>query len=190
MVDSTPPWVELKSTGITRGRPPQSVLFFEVVLRNHADGDRWFLLPARLPLSVMPPAGGVTGVETFSLGGSGDAMLARFFGTGGFQTLMLPAASRVRCVDFGISLWEMSPSDEVFVEVVIAREVTIGGDPIQDWVGRDFRSDPGADVSGSIRQRLVSRDVPDHTEVPVVVDEERRFRVNVPLINREQASAR
>jgi hypothetical protein len=109
-------------------------LYFDAVLRNDRAKPRWFLLPNSLGPGTPSIAtkGGVDGVEVFAPHGNGRVIIGHFFGTGGFQAILLPAHGDVRLRLFPISFWGALP-DHLEIEVVIARRLTIGGEKAEAW---------------------------------------------------------
>lgn len=174
--------VEMRYVGVTPGKPPLASLLFDITLRNSAAAPRWFLLPAELTLTAKTPTGGVDGVEVFSLSGQGRVVLGRFQGSAACQALLLPAGAVVTIHRFSIQFWEEDqPKAPVPVEVVIARELTVGGEPATAWFGESPTSDTQAEVSADSPQRLGARHTPDRHEVPFTIVEDRRVSLQVRL---------
>jgi hypothetical protein len=117
---------------------------------------------------------GVDGVEAERLLGSGRVVVGRFQGTGGFLAIRVAALGEIHLR--GLSIASMGPPGP-HIEVVIARGITVGGEPAESWFAEDPTSDVHAEVDAQRPQHLKARHTADRREVPIVVDEERRVLV-------------
>ena len=186
--ESTPlpsrPPVEIKFREMRFGKPPLVYLYFDVVLRNHRAEPRWFLLPSNLDPETVPVAakGGVDKVEVFAPHGTGRVPLGHFLGTGGFRALLLPAGAEVRLRLFPVSFWGDLP-DQLQIEVVTARRLTVGGEEAAVWFGADPASSVKADIAENPQSwtHVRSRSTPDGKEVATLVEEDDHIRLQVPL---------
>jgi hypothetical protein len=158
--------VEMKFVGLEPGRPPMMKLRFDVTLHNAAAGPRWFLIP--MELQQKPRTGGVDGVEVFALGGEGRVVLGRFQGTGGVQAILVPAGGTARIKRLGAAF-----------DVVVARDLTVGGEAAAAWFGTDPTSTAKADVTDDKSELVGSRHTPDRREVPLAWTADRTVRVDV-----------
>jgi|GEM_PF-1971673 len=170
-------------------KPPLAELYFDVVLRNGYAGPRWFLLPSNLGsgTSALLTKGGVDGVEVFAPHGRGRVAIGHFLGTGGFYALLLPARAEVRLRMFPISYWGEVPN-QLEVEIVTARHLTIGSEPAAAWLGLNPSSSARADITEtalSQTRMLRSRQTPDRKEVAALSDGKSRFKVTVSLKGNE-----
>jgi len=180
-MQSTLPAVEITFVNKHYQRPPLVSLSFNVTLRNQASEPHWFILPSKLNL----PAGkGVDGVEVYHLRGQGHVVLGRFQGTDGFQVVLLPKNAEVTLRDLSVAYWGNLPKDFVVLEVVIAKQLTVGNEPVQNWFGGDPTSDAQAEVNATQQERFSSRFTPDRHEVPLSIGEARRIEVKVNLANK------
>ena len=166
-------------------KPPLAELYFDVVLRNDHPGPRWFLLPSNLGpgTSALLTKGGVDTVEVFAPHGSGRVVVGHFLGTGGFYALLLPSHAEIRLRMFPISYWGDVP-DHLQIEVVIAKGLTIGGEPVRAWFELNPTCSARADIAESVlsQTRMIgSRHAPDRKEVRVLLEEENRFKLDVIL---------
>jgi hypothetical protein len=166
-------------------KPPLAELYFDVVLRNDHSGPRWFLLSSNLGpgTSALLTKGGVDTVEVFAPHGSGHVVVGHFLGTGGFYALLLPAHAEIRLRMFPISYWGEVP-DHLQVEVVIAKGLTIGGEPARAWFELNPTCSTRADIVESALSytRIIgSRHAPDRKEVRALSEEENRFKLDVML---------
>jgi hypothetical protein len=179
------PTIEIKFREMRFRKPPLVDLYFDVLLRNDRPEPRWFLLPSNLgpePTSIAAK-GGVDGVEVFASRGKARVIVGHFLGTGGFYALVLPARAHVRLRSFPISYWG-DPPDHLQLEIVVAKHLTIGGEPAASWFGVNPMSRARADIAESpLNQRwmLRAKHTPDNKEVPTTIEEDRRFEVRVPL---------
>src|ERR1044071_386364 len=134
--NSSPPPIEIKFRQMRFGRPPLVYLSFDVTLFNDRKSPRWFLLPSNLGSghAAVGEKGGVDTLEVFTPRGKGHVVVGRFLGTGGFNALLLPPGAVVRLRLFPISYWG-DPPENLQIEIVIPRELTIGGDKAENWFG-------------------------------------------------------
>ena len=176
---------EIKFRELHFRKPPLVELYFDVVLHNDRTAPRWFLLPSNLgPESTSVGAkGGIDILEVFAPHGKGRAIIGHFLGTGGFHTILLPAHAEVRLRMFPISYWGELP-DHLAIEVATAKRLTIGGEDARTWFKVNPTSSVKADVAeiATSSMRMVrSRHTPDRKEVASLIEEDKRFEVNVPL---------
>lgn len=157
--------VDLEYVGESPGRPPLVNLYVDVTLDNAAPTARWFVLPVKATVGRVPPGKGVAGVAPYRMTGAhGTVILARFLGTAGFQTVLVPAGGRVTLRRLTIQLWdEHRPVAPIPIEVVVASAIDIGDEPVTAWIPIAPTSDNGADVSRA--EPLRARDTPDMREV-------------------------
>jgi hypothetical protein len=174
------PAVEMKIVSVDPGRPPLVRLGIDTVLRNHGAHPRWFLLPTHVPPT--PGNGGVDVLEVYASEGTGKVIVGRFLGTGGFQAFLVPAGGEVTYRKQPVSLWADEPVDSISLDVLIVRDLTIGGAPARDWYASDPTCDARADVSRDKEKMLSSRKSPDGKERPVAysLDERVRLRLELP----------
>lgn len=182
----TGPAVEITFAGRTPGKPPLVTLLFDVTLRNAESAPRWFVLPLSLPKDAGVEAesdAGVAGVEVFEASGNGRAVLGKFLGTAGFQVVLVAPKAEVKLQRVGISYWQASPRKDLAslpIEVVIAKELTVGGEPAAAWFGTvDPLSGARVSADASAAKRAGSRMTEDRGEVPVVISEDRRVSLEV-----------
>ncbi|WP_322663537.1 hypothetical protein [Dendronalium sp. ChiSLP03b] len=174
--------VEIKFVGLHRQKPPHITLMFDITLRNHRSAPRWFILPYSLsPGFKYEKSGGVYGVSIFGFEGKGKVIVGRFHGTDNFQALLLPAGADIKLRNFPIEYWGEIPNDSLPLEVVTATNLTIGSQTARAWFGRDPTSDKRADVTQQQLQALGSRFTPDSHELPVLIVEESRLKLNICL---------
>lgn len=170
--------VEMKLSGQRRGRPPQLKLEMDVVLRNTEAQARWFVLPKDLPNPI--GRGGVDVVEAYGYG-KDKVVVGRFLGSGGFQAVLVPAGGVVKLRRVPLSFWGDLPDKPLPVEVLIASDIKIGGEPAQKWFGSDPTSSKQAEGEGA--ELLGSHKSPDGKERPVVITEVRRATIELSLGN-------
>jgi hypothetical protein len=174
------PAVELRVVARRPGRPPLVRLAFDAVLRNAAGEPRWFLLPGDLPAQAKH--GGVDGLEVIELAGRGRAVVGRFLGTAGFQAVLVPAGAAVRLHGLPLGYWGEPPAAGVPVEVVIARDLTVGGEPARAWFGSASpTSEAGADASTDGARTVAAHHSKDGKEAKVGIVEDSRVALVVAL---------
>jgi hypothetical protein len=177
--------IQIKFRQMRFGKPPLVYLSFDVTLLNDQKSPRWFLLPSNLGSghAAVGEKGGVDTLEVFSPRGKGRVVVGRFLGTGGFNALLLPPGAVVRLRLFPISYWG-DPPDNLEIEIVIARELTIGGDKAENWFGNiplsSVKADIAEDAENPMRMRTSKR-TKDNKEVAPVIEEDRRLRLQVSL---------
>jgi hypothetical protein len=165
-------------------------LVLDVTLQNHYNQPCWFLLPYAIYLPIeeggdvnsLPiGTGGVNLVEALRLNGKGRVILSRFLGDSQYQAFLLPAGAKLKLRRLSIALWDYGVLDEVQVQVVIASQLKINGEPVNTWLGINPMSDVKADVIADDDESLGSRRVGNYETVPVSIVEKERFKVLVPL---------
>jgi len=176
---------DIKFREMRFGKPPLVYLSFDVILRNDQKSPRWFLLPSNLGSGhgAIGEKGGVDTLEVFSPQGKGRVVIGRFLGTGGFNAVLLPARAEVRLRQFPISYWG-DPPGNLEIEIVIAKQLTIGGDRAENWFGKSPMSSVKADIAegaeNPMRVRTTKR-TSDNKEVAPLIEEDRRLRLPVSL---------
>ena len=176
---------EIKFRELHMRKPPLVELYFDVGLRNDRAEPRWFLIPSNLGpgTSALLTKGGIDGVEVFGPRGKGRVVIGHFLGTGGFYALLLPARAEVHLRMFPISYWGDLP-DQLEVDVLTAKRLTIGSEPATTWFGLNPTSSARADITENVlsQNRMVSsRHTPERKEVAPRSEEERRFKLAVSL---------
>ena len=177
--------LEIKFRKRRFGKPPLVYLSFDVLLRNDQGSPRWFLLPSNLGSghASIGEKGGVDTLEVFSPRGKGRVVIGRFLGTGGFNALLLPPHAEVRLRQFPISYWG-DPPNNLEIEIVSAKQLTIGGESAENWFGKSPMSSIKADIAEdaeSTRRVRTSKRTSDNKEVPPLIDEDRRLKLQVSL---------
>lgn len=187
--ETSRPAAEIKFREMRPRKPPLTELSFDIVLRNDRARPRWFLVPSNLGpgTTSLLTKGGIDGVEVFAPRGQGRVIVGHFLGTGGFYALLLPARARVHLGRFPISYWGDLP-DQLQVEVVTAKRLTIGNEPASVWFGLNPTSSVRADITENVlsQNRMVSsRHTPDRKEVTTLIEKDGRFRIQVSLKEKE-----
>jgi hypothetical protein len=167
--------VDMKFVGSNPGRPPMLRLQFDVTLNNGAAEPRWFLLPKEAKRAAKN-GGGVDGVEVDALGNP-PVLVGRFQGTDSVQALLLPAGGKISIERFTIVTFEDTQAGPASLEVVIARDLKIGGEDAAAWFKTDPTTPASADVSEDSQQRSGSRFTKDRSEVPITFTEDQRVKV-------------
>lgn len=174
------PAVEMTFAGKVPGKPPITTVQLDVTLRNAEKAPRWFVFPAKLPLEAIGAGDGVTGVEVFDASGEGRVVLGKFLGTAGFQAVLVAADGEVSLAKLGIPVWKTGAKGPLAIEVIVASEITVGGQPAAAWFGTASPvSDARASGDASKAKRAASKMTEDRDEVPVVFTEDRRIAIDV-----------
>lgn len=182
--------VEITYCGLKPGRPPLKYMAFKVTIRNSADKPQWFLLPTALydkPVAGREDAG-VDGIE-LSSDAQHQLTVVTFMGTmklqaegaGGFRGVLLPAGAVVSLQGFRISYWG-EPVSPVSIRVVMADEITLGGVPVAQWMGKSLLSAKTADVKELVI--TASKPTQDLNELPVEIKKSGEFTIADALAKR------
>lgn len=183
------PLVSASCVGIRWGKPPLRSHYFDVTLRNPADGPRWLILPETFPYEgakdPYPGQGAMAELQVFQVARAPRVVLGLAVAIGGFWAVKLPAGGTLTLRELPIdAFWEEGPK-AVDLEVIVAREITAGGQPLGTRFGADALSETGADAKAprdAADPRALSFWNPsDGKSVPIRFDEESRARVSVPL---------
>jgi hypothetical protein len=169
--------VEISYAGDTPGKPTLLRMQLDVVLRNQEREPRWFLLPK----SNQARSGGVDVVQTFELTGKGRAVVGRFLGGAGFQAVLLAPGTEVRLHKLPLSYWGERPRDAMPLEVIIAGDFAVGGEPARSWFASDPETADGVDVSEDQARAIGRKETPDGKEAPVSFTGEQRIQVEVKM---------
>lgn len=162
-------------------RPPRVRLLLDVRMRNDAPGSRWFIFPMRLG-NEPSQAREIVGASTQWLGPDRQVSIGEFTGVPGFQAMLLPAGGEIRVR--GLPVTGQDPDLDagvITLEVLIARDLTIGGEPASAWFGGDPTCAVKADVQWSNDQVRSNRDNPGFQGVPASFIEERRLAIPVAI---------
>jgi hypothetical protein len=180
-VTATAPAVEIAFAGRTPAKPPMGTILVDVTLRNAESSARWFVLPGQLPKDA--EGEGVTGVEAWELSGSGRAVLGKWLGTAGFQTVLVAPGAEVKLQRVAIPVWKANDvKGPLAIEVVIAKDITVGGQPAAAWFEKtNPLSDSRASADVSKAKRAGSKMTEERDEVPVVFSEDRRITVEITV---------
>ncbi len=179
MTQAAHPAVEVKLVGRHPGRPPLSRLQIDVVLRNEHKEPRWFVLPKDVGQKG-GQKGGVSALEAHALAGSGKAVVGRFLGAGGFQAVLLPGGAEVRLQKLPLSAWG-EPEGGLPLEVIVASDITVGGESVKGWFGADPTCEAGAHGSEEGSHIIATKKTEGGKELPVAMTEERRIKVQLDL---------
>ena len=183
-----PSEVQIRFVEMKFRKPPLVDLYFDVTLRNNSSEPKWFLLPSNLGQNnqLDPSRGGVDAVEVFAPKSKDRVLIGHFLGTGGFHALHLASGAEVRLRNFAISFWG-DPPYNLEVSVIIAKQLSIGGELAGTWFGVDPLISGKADTSenGEGQTRAVhSKRTPDSREVATLIEEASRVELTVALKNK------
>lgn len=169
VVAAANPSVEATFAGRLPGKPPLVTVQLDVTLTNPAKEARWFLFPGSIP-ETGTDEGGVTGVEPWEASGEGRAVVGQFLGTKGFSAVLVPAGGVVKLSKYPVRVWNESGwKGPLELDVTVAKDVTVGKEPIASWFGANPASDAKVSADMSAAKRLKSKHTEDRGEVPVVV---------------------
>lgn len=131
--DASTVTIVAKVTGTRPGRPPLQRLIVDVAIDNPGDAPRWILIPKQVPPNPDTAGGGVDSLE---VRGTGAALFGTFRGVAGTYALRVAAHAKVMVGNVEIGWWRSSPDDQVpALEVGVADQLTIGGEPAKAWFG-------------------------------------------------------
>lgn len=181
---ATPPVVEMQYCDSRPGKPPLIHMAFNVTVRNVAGKPQWFLFPAALydKAEGIRSNAGIDAIELFSDSPEQKVTVVYFMGTmnlqpegaGGFKGLFLPAGAVVSVHGLDIEFWG-DPASPIPMRVVIADQVTIGGAPVEQWIGKKLLSAQTADVKDL--ERAGSKMAPELKELPVEITKSGEFEI-------------
>jgi hypothetical protein len=140
--------VALDYRGSHRLRPPRAELRFDVTVSNGADAARWAIMPDTLAGKPTALATQVWSVGAYVLGEPGRVTAVHAVAEAGWYAVLVPSGGEVRLENLPFAFWgEPGPSAEL--EVVLAEEIEIDGQPLLARLDLDARSDGGAAVDAS-----------------------------------------
>jgi len=181
-VDSEKQSVELVYVESKPQKPPLKRLFFNVTLRNQRTEPRWFLLPSVVHPKDKMLKGGIDGVEVYTLQGGARVIAGRFLGTGGFQAVLLPPSAEVKLTKMPVDCWYPTLKEcAVPIEVVIARQLTLGGEPAESWLGDKPMSDARGEASFEGAKRAGGKHAPGNKEVPAALTETNKVHLSLVI---------
>lgn len=194
---ATPPVVEVQYCDSRPGKPPLIHMAFNVTVRNLAGKPQWFLFPAALydKAEGIRTNAGIDAIEMFSDSPEQKITVVYFMGTmnlqpegaGGFKGLFLPAGAVVSVRALDIEFWG-DLAAPLPMRVVMADQVTIGGVPVEQWVGKKLLSAQIADVKDL--QHAGSKMAPELKELPVEVTKSGEFEIADALAKKCQDDGR
>lgn len=148
-------------------RPPPFVdLLFQADLENTNPRALWFLFPLYLDESLEFGQLFASAVEISELRGKGLIRIASFLGDGSFQVMRLPPGSRVRIHEFPIT-FNGEPPKEISLPVVLAEQLHIGEQLVEDWFPVDLTATREAEVTYEPGVIVASKDTPGVRPIPV-----------------------
>lgn len=176
------PSIDATFAGRRPGKPPLVNVQLDVTLQNPAADARWFLIPDNVPDSG-PDDGGVTGVEPHEAKGEGRAVVGHFLGTKGFLAIQVAGGATVKLEKLTVRAWDESGwKGPLKLDVVVAKDVTVGGEPIAAWFGTtNPLSDARVKADVSKATRTKSRMTEDRGEVPVAIVEEAKIPLSIEI---------
>jgi hypothetical protein len=131
------------------GKPPLKKHRFDVKLRNPSPERRWLILPATFPYAGQKdpaPGGAETEMQVFQLSAEPYVLFIRGV-AGHFQTVSLPGNATLVLRRLEIESWWDDVPKSAEIEVIVAREIRVGDETIEDSLGStDVESHGGADV--------------------------------------------
>jgi len=183
-----PAIVEATYRDVWHGKPPLAENSFDVTLTNPATAPRWLILPSTFPYAGEDhpaPGGNEHEVQAYLL--STDPRVVIVEGVSAhFFALRLLGGATVTLRGLRIESWWDEHPAEVDLEVLVAREITVGGAPLAELVREDPMSATRADVdarfdAGHPGALPFWHPKNRETGAPVTFDVESRARVRVPL---------
>jgi hypothetical protein len=181
--------VQLELIRIMYGKPPLMTYYLDVRLRNGADAPRWFLIPEEIDdEDERGPGGELSSIGARELRCWGRAVVADLYGARGghARAVLLPPRADVMIRRLPFERWRHDSPASGRIEVVVARGLTIGGEPAEAWLGSSPLSDEVADAAydagcPEARSLPTRRISPLGPPPAVAVDEELRLRADVEL---------
>lgn len=170
--------VEISLTIRQYGKPPLKHLMGEVVLRNDRSEPHWFLIPTSLPRD--PRSGGVYKVEVSAISGPQPGVIGYLHGTDAYAAVLLSPHAEVKMHGLQIDYWGEALPHALEVQVRIASEVSLGGEPLRQWFGVDPMNTGRVDGEATYGTRL-SRRTPGDNEVSLLLSDEQVASVTAPV---------
>lgn len=185
---SSPRIVTATSLGVWYARPPRKHHFFDVSLHNPSAQARWLILPSAFPYAGdTRPAPGGNEVELQVFLVSERPRVVVVYGvTSSLWAVHLPGHGSTVLRRLAIQSWWESVPAATTLEVIVARDLRVGGKPLGDQVGIDPASETGGDTAaprdaGDRRALKFWHPAEGLQELPVEIDVETRARIEVPL---------
>jgi hypothetical protein len=169
------------------GKPPLEQHFFDVAVRNPSSEARWIVIPSTFPSDGEAwPKGNETEVQSFQLGDNPRVVLAHAV-VGHFYAVRLPGHGTLMLRELPISSWWSEPRSKATLPVVLARDLRVGGEPIDKLLGFDAASASGADVTaqqGAGDARAKKFWHPERADAAIAIDEASRqtFTLTLPSL--------
>lgn len=184
----SPTIVQATFRDVWLGKPPMAENSFDVTLTNPAAAPRWLILPRTFPYAGEDhpaPGGNEIEVQAFVLSTEPRVVIVEGV-SANFLAVRLPGGAIVTLRGLGITSWWHDRPAAVDLEVLVAREITVGGTPLAELVKGDPTSAAHADVdarfdAGHPGALPFWHPADRENGAPVTFDVESRGRVRVPL---------
>jgi len=164
-----------------RDHPPLSTLFVDVSLRNPGPRPRWFLITASTGKGQNPMAQSAFGVGVWSFPGTGNVVVAEFSGASPFYAIELPPDAAVELRELKIRLTGEPEADPLPLAVIVADELTLGGQPPIAWTQVPATCEARADATQQDATKLRAFTVPDLKDVAVDIKGGKRLDAAVTI---------
>jgi hypothetical protein len=189
------PVVDAVVRNVRDGKPGLRFCSVDVELRNPSREPRWLVIPWWIPHEGEGKRGlpdHESGLESYLLSARPRLVLVEA-SAGNFYAVRLPGGGSVlvRGLTF-YAFWREAPKS-VALEVLVAREITAGGVPLEGLLGGEVTSESGAFARVPEDQRdyriLHSWNIPrtpsgEYRSVPLAVSVESRVEISAPLPSR------
>jgi hypothetical protein len=119
------------------------VLRLDLTIANRGSGDRWFVIPGRVPPAPEDEAHSVIGLEAIVLVGVGRIVAGRLIGPGAATLFLLPGGAEVEAGGIAVECWG-DIAGQVTLGCAVAEAVVIDGEPAESWFPVDARSEDGS----------------------------------------------
>jgi hypothetical protein len=135
--------------GTRRMRPPKAELHFDISVRNDEPDERWMILPS----SLSRPLGGGAGpriysIDAYELSGTGRAAVVSFVGDTNCYAMRLAPAAELVLHGLPVAHWG-DLADVVELDVVMAEDLLVDGQPLQTFVQTDLLTRGRAEVDAT-----------------------------------------
>jgi hypothetical protein len=172
------PLATITFRGTSALHPPLRGLRFDIELRNDAPAPRWFLLPSYLGAGP-PPARRTAYALEAQLWGT--VPVGHLLGDPGLYALLLPAGARLSLIDVPCTYSGGDLPGALDMQIATGAALTLGGEDVATWFGRDPTAPPGAQASAAEKTRAGSRQAPGLRALPLELAGEEAVRVHVAL---------
>jgi hypothetical protein len=169
----------LTFTGARYRNPPLVDLIFDAAIENTSDRPLWLVLPGYLREDASPRTLLVNSVEVLQWNGDARIRLAHFFGNDGLRVLRLAPGAHVTLRGLPISCMRQPPNGPGTIDVIVAEELTIGPQKVEEWLPVDIMCGGRIQTAAVPGVVIAAKDSDDRAPLPLTPSGESRLKVHV-----------